>query len=128
MTVGVPTVSKEAIKPKDILSLNEIVSPTEQKEPTAPKEPKAPKNKIPKNIKTFVWNTYIGKDKTEAKCPCCQQETIDCRRFDCGHVVAEANGGTCLVDNLRPICAPCNSAMGTTNMNDFAMKWFGRSV
>ena len=86
------------------------------------------KSKIPKHIKTFVWNTYIGKEKTEAKCPCCQQETIDCRKFDCGHVVAEAEGGSCLVDNLRPICSPCNSAMGTMNMNDFAKKWFGRTL
>jgi hypothetical protein len=39
--------------------------------------------------------------------------------FQCGHVIAEANGGVIHVDNLRPICSICNQSMGTENMDDF---------
>ena len=43
--------------------------------------------------------------------------------FNCGHIIAEANGGKVIVSNLKPICQNCNSSMGTKNMDDF-MKGF----
>ena len=43
--------------------------------------------------------------------------------FNCGHIIAEANGGELIVSNLKPICQNCNSSMGTKNMDDF-MKGF----
>lgn len=47
--------------------------------------------------------------------------------FNCGHIIAEANGGEVTVSktvsNLKPICQNCNSSMGTKNMDDF-MKGF----
>ena len=39
--------------------------------------------------------------------------------FNCGHIIAEANGGGIIVSNLKPICQNCNSSMGTKNMDDF---------
>lgn len=33
--------------------------------------------------------------------------------------IARANGGEDTIENLRPICQPCNSSMGTRNMNEF---------
>ena len=39
--------------------------------------------------------------------------------FNCGHIIAEVNGGETNVSNLRPICQNCNSSMGITNMDDF---------
>ena len=39
--------------------------------------------------------------------------------FNCGHIVAEANGGDTIVSNLKPICQNCNSSMGTKNMKEF---------
>jgi hypothetical protein len=57
-------------------------------------------------------------------CTCCEKTPIKNIEFHCGHVIAEANGGTMQIDNLRPICAGCNLSMGTQDMNDFK-KVFG---
>jgi hypothetical protein len=83
---------------------------------------------IPKHVKTLVWGKIIGNDKPVAKCFSCRHETIDIRNFHCGHVIAESKGGTCTLDNLRPICAPCNGSMGTMSMNEFTSKYFGWTV
>ena len=90
--------------------------------------PKKKKERIPAHIKTIVWRTYIGNEKPEAKCYCCNHETVDIRNFECGHVTAEAKGGPLTVDNLRPICRGCNGAMGTMSMEEYCQKFFGRSV
>jgi hypothetical protein len=83
------------------------------------------KKNIPKHIKTLVWNLYVGVDKLEAKCFSCRAEKIDARHFQCGHVIAEAKGGDITIKNLRPICQPCNSSMGTQSMNEFTKDYFG---
>jgi hypothetical protein len=80
-----------------------------------PKKKKA----IPSAIKKLVWNTHIGK----AKCLCCKTTAITQMSFNCGHIIAEANGCEIIVSNLKPICQNCNSSMGTKNMDDF-MKGF----
>jgi len=86
------------------------------------------RTKIKKNIKTLVWNNYIGVNKLEAKCYCCRAEKIDARKFDCGHVIAESKGGDMTIKNLRPICRPCNGSMGTQSMNEFTKENFGWEV
>ena len=43
--------------------------------------------------------------------------------FHCGHVIAEKNGGSIEITNLRPICQICNSSMGTTNMDVFVKSY-----
>ncbi len=83
---------------------------------------------IPRHVKTLVWGKYIGNDKPEALCYSCRHERIDIRNFHCGHVIAESNGGTCMLNNLRPICAPCNGSMGTMSMNEFTQTFFGWNV
>jgi len=83
------------------------------------------KKNIPKHVKTLVWNKYIGADKAKTLCMCCRQAEINIRSFHCGHVVAEAKGGDMTINNLRPICADCNHAMGTMSMNDFTLTFFG---
>ncbi len=93
--------------------VNEIVVPS-----SAP--PAAYKKKtIPEHIRTLVWNLRIGEDVAKAKCMCCKATEIHVRHFQVGHVVAEANGGSSEICNLRPICQPCNLAMGTRNMDEF---------
>jgi 5-methylcytosine-specific restriction endonuclease McrA len=89
---------------------------------------KKKKEKIPAHIKTIVWAKYIGSSIPEAKCYCCKHERIEIRSFECGHVIAEANGGELVVDNLRPICKGCNGGMGTMSMDEYAKKFFGWSV
>jgi hypothetical protein len=86
------------------------------------------RKKIPKHIRTLVWNEHIGSSVSENLCCCCKKEKIDVRNFHCGHVIAEANGGDLTIPNLRPICPPCNSAMGTRSMNEFMKEFFGRSL
>ena len=82
------------------------------------------KKSIPKKIKELVWNNHIGHDIATFMCICCEKTPIKNTEFHCGHVLAEANGGTLDITNLRPICAGCNLSMGTQNMDDFK-KAFG---
>ena len=100
--------------------------------PAAPKRAPVTINKrkkaIPKHVKTLVWDKYIGVDTASAACCCCLWSPISIRNFHCGHVIAEANGGNMTLENLRPICAPCNLSMGRRNMNEFTMEWFGWTV
>ena len=43
--------------------------------------------------------------------------------FHCGHIISEFNGGNLDVENLKPICQPCNSSMKTMNMDEFIKKY-----
>ena len=67
----------------------------------------------PKTKKKLVWNTNIGEDIGKTKCLCCKSTDITQLSFNCGHIIAEANGGNTIVSNLRPICQNCNSSMET---------------
>jgi 5-methylcytosine-specific restriction endonuclease McrA len=67
---------------------------------------------------------YMGSGAGDGPCVCCKTKLISTFDFVCGHVKAEANGGETTVDNLRPICASCNSSMGTMNMQEFCRKYF----
>ena len=82
-------------------------------------KPKTKKKHISSTIKKLVWNTNIGEEIGKSKCLCCKSTDITQLSFNCGHIIAEANGGDTIVSNLRPICQNCNSNMGTKNMNDF---------
>ncbi len=86
------------------------------------------RKRIPKQIKTLVWNEYIGHDININKCLCCKKEKIEFRNFHCGHVIAESKGGDLTIKNLRPICAPCNLSMGAMSMNEFTKTFFGWEV
>jgi 5-methylcytosine-specific restriction endonuclease McrA len=81
------------------------------------------KQKIPKSVRTHVWELYIGPHINEHRCLCCKKTLIKITNFDVGHVVAESNGGTLEINNLRPICSVCNHAMQSTNMIDFVKKF-----
>jgi 5-methylcytosine-specific restriction endonuclease McrA len=77
------------------------------------------KKAISATIKRLVWNTNIGEDIGKSKCLCCKATDITQMSFNCGHIVAEANGGETIVSNLKPICQNCNSSMATKNMDEF---------
>ncbi|AYV76117.1 MAG: HNH endonuclease [Terrestrivirus sp.] len=82
------------------------------------------KEKIPPTVRNSVWNRHIGAEKKIGKCVCCNTEQISFANFQCGHVQSEKEGGKVCLQNLRPVCAQCNSSMGTQNMEDF-MKQYG---
>ena len=79
------------------------------------------KKTIPSTVKKLVWNTNIGESIGKTKCTCCKSTDITQMSFNCGHIIAEANGGKTIVSNLKPICQNCNSSMGTKNMNEFML-------
>jgi 5-methylcytosine-specific restriction endonuclease McrA len=93
-------------------------------EPLPPRPIKKRKATIPKSMRVAVWNTYIGETIGRAKCLVCGHMDITQMNFHCGHVIAEVNGGKVSIENLRPICASCNLSMRTTNMHEFAQKYF----
>ncbi len=83
---------------------------------------KSKKEKIPAAVRNTVWLHYI-EDKNNARCHCCKLEKITSANWHCGHVQSEKNGGKVHINNLRPICAGCNSSMGTMNMLEFMKKY-----
>ncbi len=84
-----------------------------------PQRPKYAKGKITQAVKIACWNTYIGKTIGATNCLCCKNIEITQHNFECGHVIAECDGGTLAIDNLRPICNKCNQSMGSMNMQEF---------
>ena len=105
-------VEKERVETERV----EEESKTEEKETTK-------KKKIPKSVKTHIWNLYIGPQINEHRCLCCKKSLIKITDFETGHVVSEKDGGSLEITNLRPICAVCNHSMGTMNMIEFVKKY-----
>lgn len=90
-----------------------------------PKEEEAikiKKKQIPQKVRHLTWNEYIGEDRGTGVCCCCKKTSISQQNFHCGHFISEKNGGECMVENLRPICAGCNLSMGSKNMDDFMIE------
>ncbi|ATZ80971.1 hypothetical protein BMW23_0926 [Bodo saltans virus] len=76
------------------------------------------KDIISKELKIAVWQKHNG-NKDKVLCPCCNIYEIYSNNYDCGHMIAEANGGETSVKNLIPICHKCNCSMNTTSFFDF---------
>jgi len=88
------------------------------------------KKKIGIVLKRRVWKHHIGNDKAQVKCLCCRENTLSQGGgWEAGHVISTAdllNQGKeddISIDNLRPICSPCNKSMGSQNMNDYISKY-----
>jgi 5-methylcytosine-specific restriction endonuclease McrA len=69
-------------------------------------------------MRANVWLTHIGR-LFDAKCYTGCGKDISCFDFECGHIVAHSKGGPATLENLRPICTPCNRSMHTKDMNRF---------
>jgi hypothetical protein len=82
------------------------------------------KKQIPQSVRIAVWDTYIGRSIGETRCTVCNNSKISQFNFHCGHIIAEKNGGTISIENLRPICKSCNSSMRTTNLEEFKQYYF----
>ena len=80
-------------------------------------EPK-PVEKL-KAVRRSVWEHRFGRAYS-GKCVTswCQQ-IIDVWTFQVAHDVARSLGGTRTVDNLVPMCAECNSSMGTITLKEW---------
>ena len=74
--------------------------------------------RVPKMIRAEVWKKYHGQSINGA-CYCCNKPLDALETWNAGHVIPKAYGGPNTVENLRPICIPCNMDMGTENLYVF---------
>ena len=85
---------------------------------------KRPKRKqIPKMIRGKVWERYHG-TSLNGSCFCCKRELHAFDAWHVGHIKSHANGGSDMPSNLRPVCASCNTSMGTQNMDEFKAQYY----
>jgi hypothetical protein len=80
------------------------------------------KENIPRVVKNSLW-IIAFKDSRVGVCQCCRREPITINNFHSGHVIAEKNGGSTTLDNMRCICPFCNISMKTQNMDTFIAKY-----
>lgn len=71
------------------------------------------------DVKTAVWNKYIGKEYGLGQCFIGCGNLISQSNFECGHVQSKKFGGTNKIENLRPICSRCYKSISTQNMFEF---------
>jgi hypothetical protein len=80
---------------------------------------------IKKKLQNDVWIKEFG-SKTSGNCPiyCCDKIlSLDISNsWQCGHVISFNNGGSTTINNLRPICPPCNQSMSHNNWNDWVFE------
>jgi transposase-like protein len=78
-----------------------------------------PRTPISEQLRTAVWVREFG-EASVAKCPVCKLSDLSSPAgFQCGHIVAHAEGGKETIENLRPVCRDCNLGMRTANMTEF---------
>lgn len=75
------------------------------------------KKKIPKALKRQIWLKKIG-NNIEGKCYVCSRIIYN-DDHECGHIIAEVNGGETTLENLIPICKNCNRSCHTKNLDEF---------
>ena len=80
---------------------------------------------VPRNIRTQLWDKYF--QTTSAKCPICSAD-FNINSMHSGHIVSVMNGGSDTLTNLLPICAGCNGAMGSENMNSFVKRYYQKDM
>ncbi len=74
--------------------------------------------------RALLWRKYYP-NSLDGVCVACRQRNISIDNFDAGHVISRNEGGSDNIDNLRPICRPCNLAMGTMDMDKYIETNFG---
>jgi 5-methylcytosine-specific restriction endonuclease McrA len=87
---------------------------------------KPKRKRIPKAVREQVWNKYVGATKRVGKCYCCRWRPITDSEFEVGHNKAVAKDGKDNINNLRPICRPCNSSMGTMSIEQYRKKYHAK--
>lgn len=81
---------------------------------------------IDSSTRNNVWRKYVG-DKTKEKCFCCKNRPIFFDNFDVGHIIPVSKGGGDNMDNLRPICRPCNQGMSDMSMTEYIEMYYPQS-
>lgn len=111
----------KVVQEKNITSKPKQVQKSLPKKSQTIKKKQNGKQSIPKTVRNQVWRRFCG-NHLDAKCFCCDQY-LAYESWEAGHVMSEAKGGKTVVENLRPICLPCNRSMGTKHMYDFMKEY-----
>lgn len=66
----------------------------------------------PRALRQQIWIHYNGQN-FHGRCavPWCTNP-LTVFTFEAGHNIPYSRGGTTTLDNMRPLCNPCNSSMG----------------
>lgn len=73
---------------------------------------------IGKAVRMQCWKNKFGDDAANGQCEVCGIK-ISIDKFEAGHIIAQAIGGSDLLDNLVPVCALCNRSMGIENLYEY---------
>lgn len=80
---------------------------------------------IPKTLQNKVWEKEFNA-MTNGNCPIYNCTNILDKKvsnsWQCGHIISVMNGGETNLDNLRPICTPCNKSMSSMDWDDYIIK------
>ena len=66
--------------------------------------------------KAQVWKKYFD-NNCEVNCPNCDYEKITPFKFEMSHIIAHANNGSSNLDNIIPLCTPCNRHIGKNEVD-----------
>ena len=108
--------------------VSQVIEETSGVQLTKKRAPSKKRKQIPKQKRDESWKRWIGNEFGESRCYCCRVEKIKMNHFECGHVQSDANGGSVLVENLRPICKKCNQTMGKTHMRDYIAEHYSHNL
>lgn len=77
---------------------------------------------LSKAVRNNVWTLIFG-EIFKGSCQVCSRE-IKITEYECGHIISKAKGGLDDIDNLLPICRPCNNSMKTSNLYAYKTKYY----
>lgn len=101
---------------------NSIYPESESIEVNTPSDNSKLRKSIPKSLKKDLWKNHFG-NNFKGRCFCCKKEIMR-DKFEVGHYISVANGGSDNLNNLRPICFDCNRSMGQINMQEFISQYY----
>ncbi len=79
------------------------------------------RKKFSKIDRKTIYVQYFGSWKEDGQCQICKS-TIDYENFDMGHIKSVKNGGSNLLENIKPLCKTCNTSLGSLNIDDYMKK------
>ena len=79
---------------------------------------------VPKPLREQVWMRTCGEVFNRKCCVTWCTNTMTPFNFEAGHIIPESKGGNTHIENLLPICSPCNKSMGNRfTIHEFSKKF-----
>ncbi len=111
---------KEEPPPKTIIVENRVHH-------TSDKRPRQNNGGLRTSVRYALWNRDFGETNGTGQCACCKR-VITQQSFHAGHIVPKVENGSNALSNLVPLCASCNTSMGSTNFYDFVAMYFAEQT